>query len=84
MLNNQIPQLSPGSYRVAVEAAALKRAPTHEPMIEYLFRVLDGDRRGKRRRSLQIVTPETYAGTVRNLKVCGVECEARDISGHLP
>jgi hypothetical protein len=84
MLNNQIPQLSPGSYRVTVEAAALKRAPTREPMIEYLFRLVDGGQRGERRRSLQIITPETYAGTVHNLKVCGVECEAKDIAGHLP
>lgn len=84
MLNNQIPQLSPGSYRVRVEAAALRRAPTREPMIEYLFRVLDGDRRGEHRRSLQIITPETFACMARNVKVCGVGCEAKDIAGHLP
>ena len=78
-----MPQIAPASLQFD-EAAALRRAPTREPMIEYLFRVLDGDRRGERRRSLQIITPETYAGTVRNLKVCGVECEAKDIAGHLP
>ena len=84
MLNNRIPQLSPGNYRVSIEAAALRRAPTREPMIEYLFRVLDGHQQGQRRRSLQIITSETYAGTIRNLRVCGVECEPQDIAGHLP
>lgn len=84
MINFHIPELRASSYRVSIEAAALRRAPTREPMIEYLFRVLDGDQQGQRRRSLQIITSETYAGTIRNLRVCGVEYEPRDIAGHLP
>jgi len=79
-----IPELRAGSYRVSVEAVTLKRAPTREPMLEYLFRVLDGDHQGEHGRSRQIITPDTYAGMVQNLKVCGVECEARNITGHLP
>lgn len=65
MPDSQITQLSPGSYRVTVELAALKRAPTREPMIEYLFRVLDGEQRGERRRSFQIIAPETLAARFR-------------------
>lgn len=80
----EIPELRVGSYRVSVEAITLRRAPTREPMLEYLFRVLDGDHQGEHGRSQQIITPDTYAGMVQNLKVCGVECEARDITGHLP
>lgn len=80
----EIPKLRAGSYRVSVEAVTLRRAPTREPMLEYLFRVLDGDHQDKHGRGQQIITPETYAGMVRNLKLCGVECEARDIAGHLP
>ncbi len=84
MLDFQLPELRAGSYRVSVEAVTLKRAPTRQPMLEYLFRVLDGDRQGEHGRSQQIITPDTYAGMVQNLKVCGVECEARDTTGHLP
>lgn len=84
MLDCEIPELRAGSYRVSVEAVTLRRAPTRQPMLEYLFRVLDGDRQGEHGRSQQIITPDTYAGMVQNLKVCGVECEARDITGHLP
>ncbi len=78
-----IPELRAGSYRVSVEAVTLRRAPTRQPMLEYLFRVLDGDRQGEHGRSQQIITPDTYAGMVQNLKVCGIECGARDIAGHL-
>jgi len=78
------PKLRAGSYRVSIEAVTLKRAPTREPMLEYLFRVLDGDHQGEHGRTQQIITPDTYTGMVENLKVCGVECEARDITGHLP
>lgn len=84
MLDFQIPELRAGSYRVSVEAVALRRAPTREPMLEYLFRVLDGNRQGEHGRSQQIITPDTYAGMMRNLNVCGIDCEARDITGHLP
>jgi len=84
LLNFEIPELRAGSYRVSVEAVTLRRAPTREPMLEYLFRVLDGDHQGEHGRSQQIITPDTYAGMVRNLKLCGVECEPRDIAGHLP
>ncbi len=84
MFDFYIPELRAGSYRVSVEAVTLRRAPTREPMLEYLFRVLDGDGQGEHGRSQQIITPDTYAGMVQNLNVCGVECEARDITGHLP
>jgi hypothetical protein len=68
---------------VSIEAAALKQAPTGEPGIEYLFCVLDDKHQGERRRSLQTITPETYAGTIRNLRVHSVKCEPRDIAGYL-
>lgn len=84
MFDFHIPELRAGSYHVSVEAITLKRAPTREPMLEYLFRVLDDHQQGEHGRSQQIITPDTYAGMVQNLKVCGVECEARDIAGHLP
>jgi hypothetical protein len=81
---SQIPKLSAGNYRVTVEAATLKRASTREPMIEYLFRVMNDGQQERRGRIEQIITPETYERMMDNLNVCGINCPARDIASYLP
>lgn len=81
---SQIPKLSAGNYRVTVEAATLKRASTREPMIEYLFRIMNDGQQERRGRIEQIITPETYERVMENLNVCGISCPVRDIAGYLP
>ena len=80
----QIPELSAGSYSVIVEAAMLKRAPTREPMIEYLFRIINDDQPGQRGCGRQIITPETFEHVMNNLNACGINCPAGEIADYLP
>jgi hypothetical protein len=53
-------------------------------MVEYLFRIMDGDQQGQRRRSQQVITPETYQRVMNNLNVCGIYSPAGEIAGYLP
>jgi hypothetical protein len=68
MNNEHYKRLPAGEYQVIVETATLMRALTQEPMIEYLFRILNGDHQGQLGRSQQIITKETYGRVMNNLR----------------